>query len=388
MRYIPPYGSADPNAPYVDRNAQTAQRGSAVPAEFFNATQAELLGLIQAGGLTPTQNGQQLATAIQRGQMNFAGASAQGGNQNAWIATLAPVPVDFPAGFTVTLFLFVSNNGPVTLNLNGKGAKSVRRSDGSELQAGDALAGEILTLVYDGTVWRAGRPLGNQYLPLAGGTLTGPLTLPGAPSQDLHAATRAYVDHPGFVGVASAVTLTQAHLRKYIEVTGGGSYTITLPAPEAATTTGGMYWFYNAGASEKTLATPSGNFVGPRGSNGPTLTLPRNAFVWVIAGYDNWVVVYQSYSFTLLGAARTLPPSALGGYVQLGGATTYTVTLPNPSDFSGAELEIYNSGSIAYTLATPSGQFVGPKGSGAATVSIPAGEYFMLRAGTVHWIAH
>lgn len=32
------------------------------------------------------------------------------------------------------------------------------------------------------------------YLPLTGGTLTGALTLPGAPTQDLHAATKAYVD--------------------------------------------------------------------------------------------------------------------------------------------------------------------------------------------------
>jgi hypothetical protein len=33
-----------------------------------------------------------------------------------------------------------------------------------------------------------------SYLPLAGGTLTGPLVLPGNPTSDLQAATKKYVD--------------------------------------------------------------------------------------------------------------------------------------------------------------------------------------------------
>ena len=35
----------------------------------------------------------------------------------------------------------------------------------------------------------------NKYLPLTGGTLTGPLTLKGAPTADLQAATKKYVDN-------------------------------------------------------------------------------------------------------------------------------------------------------------------------------------------------
>lgn len=35
---------------------------------------------------------------------------------------------------------------------------------------------------------------GGNYLPLAGGTLTGPLVLSGEPTQDLHAANKGYVD--------------------------------------------------------------------------------------------------------------------------------------------------------------------------------------------------
>src|ERR1700722_3381530 len=41
----------------------------------------------------------------------------------------------------------------------------------------------------------------NTKLPLAGGTMTGPLTLSGAPTQALQAATKAYVDSGAFVPV-------------------------------------------------------------------------------------------------------------------------------------------------------------------------------------------
>jgi len=384
MEYIPPYGSTDPEAPFVDRDTATATRGSSVPAEFFNKIQAELLSVIDAAGLTRDSEALQLALAIQSGRMNYA---EPGGTENALTVTLAPAPSVIRAGQHVLLKIATTNSDAMTLNVNGLGAVSIKRTDGGDTVAGDAVAGHMLPVVFDGSVWRIERSVGNNFLPLDGGTMTGPITLPGPPTADLHATTRAYVDHPGFVSVTAATTLTQSQLRKYVEVGGSGSYTIGLPAPAEATTTGGMYWLYNAGSSDKTLSTPSGNFVGPCGKGASTMTLPRGAFVWVIAGFDNWIVVDQSYSFSLITGATTLSPSALGGYIQLGGGSTYTVTLPNPSSFSGASLDIYNAGSIAYTLSTPGGgSFVGPLGSGGSTLSIPPGSYFTLRAGSVNWI--
>ena len=35
----------------------------------------------------------------------------------------------------------------------------------------------------------------NKFIPLAGGTMTGPLVLSGAPTINLHAATKLYVDN-------------------------------------------------------------------------------------------------------------------------------------------------------------------------------------------------
>ena len=61
------------------------------------------------------------------------------------------------------------------------------------------------------------------YLPLGGGTLTGALTLAGAPSADLHAATKAYVD--GRSGVTQFNTRTGAINLSYEDVIGALGFT-------------------------------------------------------------------------------------------------------------------------------------------------------------------
>ncbi|WP_430254241.1 hypothetical protein [Neorhizobium sp. DAR64872/K0K18] len=384
MDYIPPYGSTDPDAPYVDRSTATAVRGSPLAAAFFNDIQAELLAVIVAAGLEPSETDlAQIAQAIQSGQLSYSVAAGTG---NALTATLKPAPSTLREGMRILLKAEADNTGAMSINVNGLGVVAIKRADGSDTKAGDAVAGQYLPLVYAGTVWVLDKATG--YLPLVGGVMTGPITLPGPPTEEMHAVPRSYVDHPGYVAVSSAVTLTVAQLRKYVEVLGSGSFTIGLPAPSAASTTGGMYFICNVGSSDKTLSTPSGNFIGPNGTNASTMTLPRGAFVWVICGFDNWIVVQQTYSFKLVQSAEVLTPSALGGYIQLGGSSTFQVTLPNPSSFSGAALEIYNSGSVAYTLRTPAGSFLGPKGTAAPTVNIGPGEYFMFRAGTGNWIVH
>ena len=48
--------------------------------------------------------------------------------------------------------------------------------------------------VYTGTAWEQGVTAGSGFLPLGGGTMTGAITLSGAPTANLHAATKAYVD--------------------------------------------------------------------------------------------------------------------------------------------------------------------------------------------------
>ena len=58
---------------------------------------------------------------------------------------------------------------------------------------GDTFTAAGVTWTWDGSKW-TGNGLSQQYLPLTGGTLTGPLTLAGNPVGVLDAAPKQYVD--------------------------------------------------------------------------------------------------------------------------------------------------------------------------------------------------
>ena len=53
MKYFPPVGSADPDAPYIDES--TGQEGSAVPARAIEYPQREIMTVITSAGLTPDE---------------------------------------------------------------------------------------------------------------------------------------------------------------------------------------------------------------------------------------------------------------------------------------------------------------------------------------------
>ncbi|MCF6461505.1 hypothetical protein [Clostridium sp. Cult3] len=57
-------------------------------------------------------------------------------------------------GMSVKVKFTNANTGASTLNINGLGAKSIRKSSGDELSKGDIRAGQILHLVYTGSVFQ------------------------------------------------------------------------------------------------------------------------------------------------------------------------------------------------------------------------------------------
>ena len=89
-----------------------------------------------------------LPGVIQAQAGNYA---ADSGTANAYVATLSPAPAALTAGLTVRLKIANANTGASTLNVNGLGVVSIKRADGSAVQAGDMQAGEVAQFVYDGT---------------------------------------------------------------------------------------------------------------------------------------------------------------------------------------------------------------------------------------------
>lgn len=149
MKYYPPYGSSDPNAPYVDKDVPGAVQGSAVPAKAIEKPQRELVDFITKSGIEP-EDELQLSRAVQSGKVNYAVA---GGTANALTATLSPAPSALTAGMNVVLRVSANNTGASTLNINGLGPASIVRPAGTPLLAGDLTNGSTLLLIYNGTQW-------------------------------------------------------------------------------------------------------------------------------------------------------------------------------------------------------------------------------------------
>lgn len=99
--------------------------------------------LIEAGfALLPVPD------AVAGGYSNY---SADTGAADAYVATLGTAVLAYVDGLTVLFKAANANTGASTMNVNALGLKTITRADGSALQAGDILAGQIVQLSYSTT---------------------------------------------------------------------------------------------------------------------------------------------------------------------------------------------------------------------------------------------
>lgn len=151
MEYNPPYGSSDPDAPYVDRNTPGAVVGSKVPAAAIEHPQREIVAVVSKSGLTPdTGDLVQLATAVRSQALNYALA---GGTANALTVTLDPPLATYAAGMPLRVLIAATNTSAATLNVNGLGSLPIVTARGNAIARGDLQAGGIVTLICTGTAW-------------------------------------------------------------------------------------------------------------------------------------------------------------------------------------------------------------------------------------------
>lgn len=148
MQYSQPYDqTSNPNAPYVNGNPSSGIQGSIIPAGAVEYPQRELIALIQAAGLTPSNSDlSQVAKAVQSGQLNFAVA---GGTANELTASFTPAVTALEAGMSFLIEAATLNTDAATLNVDGIGNKSIVKNGSLPLDPGD-LNG-LVALGYDGT---------------------------------------------------------------------------------------------------------------------------------------------------------------------------------------------------------------------------------------------
>lgn len=95
----------------------------------------------------------------QSGEEIYAASSA---GSDTYAVTLAPVPAAYTTGMVVRFKADVANTGAATLNVNGLGAKSILRPDGSALADADIAANQFVQVIYDGTSMLLQSPTANS----------------------------------------------------------------------------------------------------------------------------------------------------------------------------------------------------------------------------------
>jgi hypothetical protein len=148
MKYEQPYGVADPNAPYINGNPATGTEGSIPSAAVFQNPQTEIVNLIIASGLVPTDSDlQQLLESVRSQFVNYA---VDTGSVNAYSVAYTPALLVRQLGQPYRVKILNNNTGASTFN-DGLGVAPIVLSGGAALSANELVAGMIAELVWDGT---------------------------------------------------------------------------------------------------------------------------------------------------------------------------------------------------------------------------------------------
>lgn len=73
------------------------------------------------------------------------------GAANAYEVALTPAPAAYQAGMMLTFKANVANTGAATLNINGLGAKTIKKLVTTDVAANDITLGQMVIVMYDGT---------------------------------------------------------------------------------------------------------------------------------------------------------------------------------------------------------------------------------------------
>jgi hypothetical protein len=94
-------------------------------------------------------------------QNNTYGYAADSGSNDDYAVSLTPVPASYTTGLLVAFKANTVNTGASTLNVNGLGAKTIKKGFNLDLDDGDIKAGQIVLVEYDGTNFQMHSQTGN-----------------------------------------------------------------------------------------------------------------------------------------------------------------------------------------------------------------------------------
>lgn len=77
--------------------------------------------------------------------------AADSAANDSYVITVSPTPLSYLTGIEFTFKANTSNTGACTLNVNGLGAKTIKKNVNQDLDDNDILAGQLVRVKYDGT---------------------------------------------------------------------------------------------------------------------------------------------------------------------------------------------------------------------------------------------
>lgn len=89
------------------------------------------------------------------GTTNFA---ADAGSNDTYAITLAPAPTAYTTGMTITFTANTANTGACTINVNGLGAKALKKAVSTDPGDNFIKVGSVVVAVYDGTNFQMMQP--------------------------------------------------------------------------------------------------------------------------------------------------------------------------------------------------------------------------------------
>jgi len=101
---------------------------------------------------------------------------------DTYAVTLSPAPTSYAAGQSVLVSFANTNTGAATINLNGLGAKAIKKEVSAALVAGDIQVGKVYELRYDGTNFQLNEVEASDY-GVASGTDTYAVVVSPAPTK-------------------------------------------------------------------------------------------------------------------------------------------------------------------------------------------------------------
>jgi hypothetical protein len=159
VKYNQPFDQpSNPNAPYIDGNPSAGIQGSIVPAAAIEYDQREIVNLIGAVGLSPTNADlTQLIQALKLVDVqNVFKASNNLGNASQWSASVPTLPIMPPPLGCCIWFKpgFDSVKGGTVFSVNGSAFHNVTHTNLAPIDIGDVVSTGWVLLFFDGTQWQ------------------------------------------------------------------------------------------------------------------------------------------------------------------------------------------------------------------------------------------